>query len=113
VPTIISSGNHEHDTWADIAKTRLAEYSVADWEEDFGARSFVTRLGSFYVLSHEFGSYQQEPRFDRALLARVQARYAADAAEPGVRFLRLIAQHGLDGQLGSFFSPSPSGSHAI
>lgn len=102
VPTIISAGNHEYDIWSDVAKSVPAEYTYAHWELDFGPRSFVTRLGSFYVLSHEFGNAQIGPRFDPNLLERVTARYRADRDDSSIRF-RLVAQHGLDARLGSFF----------
>jgi len=56
----------------------------AKWESYFGQRSFSLRLGSFYILAHDFN--------DSALRTWALSDYNTNWSDPSIKY-RLIAQH--------------------
>jgi predicted phosphodiesterase len=80
VPCITVTGNH------DVAKEGEATHdgSTAQWEKELGQRTFSVRLGSFYVLGHDFS--------DKDLRDWAAAEYSSTGMDSSIKG-RLIVQH--------------------
>lgn len=80
VAAITVPGNH------DVAPTGNSRHSVTTsrWDSQMGYRAFSAKLGSFYVLAHDF--------YDSALKQWASAEWSRSWNDPSIKY-RLIAQH--------------------
>lgn len=101
VPTLQSTGNHEYDHWQNVAKTVPLDFTFSDYENYFGQRSCITRLGPVSILTHEINTNQLPLMPDTSLTARVASAWRAELSDTSVKY-RVIIQHCFDSSMGAF-----------